>query len=118
MRYEHEFEDEKGNEIAELTDITYQVLYTYVQPDSTGAYIRFGVKEDVIVFTHIVRIRPEAIDMDLMLEGLQCTAKTAMWCGIHGVCTCFGDNESQLSDSRCPLSVPCSGHSSNSPEVQ
>lgn len=57
MTVRHEFEDEYGNE-TELTEITYEVIKTYVQPDP--------VEEGVIVFTHIIRIRPEALDMEMM----------------------------------------------------
>jgi hypothetical protein len=59
--YSHEFEDEEGND-TELTDITYVVLATYVQPDPED--------EDAIVFTHVVRIRPESLDMELAMMNL------------------------------------------------
>lgn len=50
---EHMFEDEDGNDI-ELTDITYEVIKTYV--DQTP---------NALVFTHVVRIRPESIDLHM-----------------------------------------------------
>ena len=69
MRYEHEFEDEEGNEIP-LTDITYEVIKTYVQPDSVGIYASTFSHEEVIVFTHVVKIRPESLDLELAVMNM------------------------------------------------
>lgn len=65
--YSHEFEDEHGNE-TELTDITYVVLATYVQPSPEV--------ENEIVFTHIVKIRPESFDLELAMMRLDQRACT------------------------------------------
>jgi hypothetical protein len=73
MKYEHEFEDEDGNEIARLEEITYEVLKTYVEPE-VQYNVFFGegdprnMGDEVIVFTHVVRIRPEAIDTAWMFD--------------------------------------------------
>jgi len=56
MKYRHEFEDEDGND-CDLTEITYEVLKTWVEPDPEEA--------GVIVFTHRVRIRPESFDLHM-----------------------------------------------------
>jgi hypothetical protein len=64
MRFEHDFEDEEGNEIP-LTDITYEVIKTYVQPVDDEL---FG--EPTTVFTHIVKIRPESFDLELAMMNM------------------------------------------------
>jgi hypothetical protein len=58
MKVEHLFEDDDGNDI-DLMDITYEVLKTYVDLMPTA-----------LVFTHVVRIRPESIDLHMRLMGM------------------------------------------------
>lgn len=62
MDYRHTFEDEQGNE-CDLTDITYEVLKTYVEP---------AVEiPNCIVFTHVIRIRPESLDLEMRIMELE-----------------------------------------------
>jgi hypothetical protein len=96
----HEFEDEDGNEMgtASFVDMTYDVLRTWVDHDP---------EDNALVFTHRIKIRPESMEMGMMLEGLRCTGMAARWCAIHGNCTCgegIGDDE------HCPLHGSDSAH--------
>jgi hypothetical protein len=56
----HEFEDEEGDEI-ELTEITYEVLKTYVDIDPIS---------HELVFTHRVKISDGAMNIELWALGM------------------------------------------------
>lgn len=64
LQSEHTFEDEAGNEIA-LTDNTWEVIKTYVDP------ITFGEEHGIIglVFTHVVKLRDNTLDLELLTLG-------------------------------------------------
>lgn len=53
------FEDEDGNEIHDLTEITYEVVNTWV--DVTRQ------EPDTITFTHRIKVHPESLDLYMEL---------------------------------------------------
>ena len=67
ITYRHEFVNE-DDVIVSLTDITYEVLQTFVDVEHETDASGEEVINTTIMFTHVVRVRPESIELNLRVR--------------------------------------------------